>query len=171
MAPLVPFGHQMQKEVCCLTALSQTPFSGECLKGPTEVPSSPKRTPPFLSHCVQASGTTHNRRKFIISCNRNLPCWGSCFCETREGGSCCLPCGKLEGNEGELQVEGRIELSPRALTSHVTLDKLLTISVPRLQNGQNSAASEGRHPYEMVHESRSFIVHNSPGRESQMSMK
>lgn len=148
MAPLVPFGHQMHKEVCCLTALSQTPFSGECLKGPTEVPSSPKRTPPLLSHCVQASGTTHNG-----------------------GGSCCLPCGKLEGNEGELQVEGRIELSPRALTSHVTLDELLTISVPRLQNGQNSAASEGRHPYEMVHESRSLIVHNSPGRESQMSMK
>lgn len=93
------------------------------------------------------------------------------FCETREGGSCCLPCGKLEGNEGELQVEGRIELSPRALTSHVTLDELLTISVPHLQNGQNSAASEVRHPYEMVHESRSLIVHNSPGRESQMSMK
>lgn len=80
LAPLIPFGHQMQKEACYLTALSQTPFPGgqspACLKGPTEVPSSPKRTPPLLSNCVQALVTTHKRRKFILSSNRNLSLLG-----------------------------------------------------------------------------------------------
>lgn len=56
---------------------SQESRSPVCLKGPTEVPSCPKRTPPLLSYFVQASGTTHNGRKFILSCNRNLTSWGS----------------------------------------------------------------------------------------------
>lgn len=46
---------------------SQEGRSPVCLKGPMEVPSSPKRTPPLPRNHVQASVTTHNGRKFILS--------------------------------------------------------------------------------------------------------
>lgn len=73
-----------------------------CLKGPTEVPSSLKRTPPLVSNPVPASVATSNGRKFIISSNRNLPCWASSQWLSRDPGgagtAAFLPGGKLEGN-------------------------------------------------------------------------